>query len=201
MNKEKMLTTGQVLYDEIGLKNVDGMMKGGYFSMCRKYRFVLYRTWNEDRSPLNAICLNPSTSTETEDDPTVRRLMDYAKRWGYGGLVLTNLFSYRATNPAELKTIDDPVHNELNLRPYRFFVGTGNILVAWGNGGRYLGRGDDVIQMMIYDDYFPRDNYLPCCLGVTKALQPKHPLYLKKTERMKPYKLMKKRIIEGHEFN
>ena len=184
---------GDALFKEVKLEEVDGMQKGAIFSICRKYRFSLYRVWNQNRPPLNAIGLNPSTATETTDDPTVRRLMGFARDWGYGGLVLSNIFSYRSTKPSVLKTVEDPVHNELNFRPYRFFVGTGPVLLAWGAGGGYLSRGKAVINMM-HDDSYARQFYDPFCLGITKFGHPKHALYLPKTAKMEPYKITTERI-------
>jgi len=58
------------------------------------------------------IGLNPSTADETKDDPTIRRCINYAKRWGYSGLCMTNLFALRATKPAVMKANPGPVGRE-----------------------------------------------------------------------------------------
>ena len=79
------------------------------FSPCRTYRYALSRVWAADKPYALFIGLNPSTADETLDDPTIRRCIDFAKRWGYGGLVMANLFAYRATNPSEMKAATDPV--------------------------------------------------------------------------------------------
>ena len=55
--------------------------------------------------PLN----NPSTADHNDDDPTIIKCIKYAQNWGYGGLLIGNLFAYRATNPSEMKKVDDPV--------------------------------------------------------------------------------------------
>jgi len=75
------------------------------FSPCRKYRYSLFRIWDEDKSLVLFIGLNPSTADEKEDDPTIRRCINFAKQWGwgYGGLIMGNLFSFRATQPSDLK--------------------------------------------------------------------------------------------------
>ena len=53
--------------------------------------------------------LNPSTADEAKLDPSCTRARNYAERWGYGALVVTNLFGWRATDPEEMKAARDPV--------------------------------------------------------------------------------------------
>ena len=81
---------------------------GAVFSPCERYRYKLWRVWDPAR-PLGCVMflmLNPSTATDTEDDPTIRRCIGYARSWGYGGLYVGNLFAYRATDPADLRRAD-----------------------------------------------------------------------------------------------
>ena len=79
------------------------MIKSAEISPCGLYRYSLTRKWEAWKGTVNFIMLNPSTADAQEDDPTIRRCIGFAKAWGYGGIVVTNLFAYRATNPKELK--------------------------------------------------------------------------------------------------
>ena len=90
------------------------MKKDAVFSDCRNYRYALWRIWDDAKPYAMFIGLNPSTADETEDDPTIRRCMNFAKDWGYGGLCMTNLFAYRATIPANMMSAADPVGAENN---------------------------------------------------------------------------------------
>ncbi len=65
------------------------------------YRWVLGRQWGE--GPLmHFTMLNPSTADAMQDDPTIRRCVGYALREECGGLLVTNLSSFRARDPKAL---------------------------------------------------------------------------------------------------
>lgn len=121
--------------------------------------------------------LNPSTAEGNTDDPTVRRFTGFARKWGYSGVYVLNLFAYRATLPSGLKNAPDPV-GELNdqyLNLYR--EKSEQVVVAWGVHGAFRGRaGEVLLEGILGDEIY--------CLGLTKEGYPRHPLYLRgDTER------------------
>jgi len=63
-------------------------------SINRQYRYVLWRIFDPAKGLVNFIGLNPSTADERIDDMTIRRCMRFASDWGYGGLLMTNLFAF-----------------------------------------------------------------------------------------------------------
>lgn len=67
------------------------------------HRYTLRRDWLGVGGIVNFIMLNPSTADEIFNDPTIRKCIGFAKRWGFSGLVVTNLFAFRATDPADLR--------------------------------------------------------------------------------------------------
>jgi len=140
----------------------------------RVYRYALYRQWEDDLPPLVWIGLNPSTADETVDDPTVRRVVGFSKMWGYGGVILLNLFGLRATNPKELRTASDPVGPANNTALKQICDGR-EVILAWGTHGGLHGRDKAVTELLQTAN--PRQVY---CLGRTKDGYPKHPLYLAK---------------------
>lgn len=85
------------------------MKSEAILSVDRKYRYVLTRTWDETLPNIMFVGLNPSTADETTDDPTIRRCINFAKSWGYGGLYMVNLFAYRSTNPNNIRIVDNPI--------------------------------------------------------------------------------------------
>ena len=64
-------------------------------------RWELECIWSP--SPIQRICvflmLNPSTATDVEPDPSFTRVCDFAKRWGYDGIRIVNLVSFRSPYP------------------------------------------------------------------------------------------------------
>lgn len=88
--------TSQLEFTCMGLP-LDGFAPAE-FSPDRRYRYILTRRWSP-APMLGCIGLNPSTADELQDDPTVRRWMGFARRDGFGGIVVGNLFAFRATNP------------------------------------------------------------------------------------------------------
>jgi hypothetical protein len=117
------------------------------------------------------IGLNPSTADGTRDDPTVKRMVSFAQRWGYGKLFLGNLFAFRSTDPAQLRSQADPVGPDNDLYLVLMSAHSDLVIAAWGAHGALHNRGDAVRKLI-----------LPLFhLGLTNNNQPKHPLYLPKT--------------------
>jgi len=57
----------------------DTLQTAAALSPCRKYRFALWRIWDETRPYALVIGLNPSTTDEKKDDPTIRRCVQFAR--------------------------------------------------------------------------------------------------------------------------
>ena len=145
------------------------MEQGAQFSPCRKWRYALWRTWEEGNGHAMFIGLNPSTADETQDDPTVRRCIGFAKRWGYGGIYMLNLFAFRSTDPKELLRVPQPQGPETNQFLRMYATSAGVIVAAWGAFELARDRGTFVESLITRPLY---------CLGVTKSGAPRHPLYV-----------------------
>ena len=144
------------------------MKKNAVLSDCGRYRYALWRIWEECLPVVMFIGLNPSTADATRDDPTVRRCVDFARRWGYGGLSIGNLFAYRTSHPRQLMTAEDPVGPDNDDWLLRLNAQAQLTVAAWGDNGTYRGRHHAVIRM------FPR----LYCLKMSSQGNPRHPLYL-----------------------
>lgn len=141
------------------------------FSECRQYRYSLLIVWNPDLPVCAFIGLNPSTADEVVDDNTVRRCRGFSESFGCGGLLMLNLFAYRATEPRVMKAHPSPIGggNTLSHLKNRLAACKGPWIAAWGGDGAHMGRGEMVA------------NAIPelQCLKLNGDGTPAHPLYLK----------------------
>ncbi len=137
------------------------------FSADRRYRWTLRRRWGPGAYAA-FIGLNPSTADETQDDPTIRRCIGFARAWGFDALCMVNLFAYRATDPAEMKRAIDPVGDLNDATLIDVARDAGMVVAAWGAHGTHMGR-DKSVRSLIPKLHF---------LRLTKDGHPGHPLYL-----------------------
>ena len=156
------------------------------FSPDMRYRYALARNlgFHQEKGSVLFIMLNPSTATDTEDDPTIRRCIDFARRWGYGWMYVGNLSPLRATDPAELKTAGPEPKYACwqNIKSVRQMALKSDLVVcAWGNHGGLEDR-DRLINFIL-----SRSAISTMCFGVTKKGFPTHPLYMPKSIELTPY--------------
>jgi len=150
---------------------------GARFSPCRRWRYLLWRRWDAAKPAANFIMLNPSTADEVKLDPTCTRARDYAERWGYGALIVTNVFAWRATDPAEMKSAPDPVGPGNDRAIVRAAREAALVVCAWGNHAAHLERSAWVTDLLA------RAGVALHALRVNAGGEPAHPLYLPGTLR------------------
>lgn len=155
-------------------------------SDCEKYRYELKRIWDDNKPKAMFIMLNPSKADAEQDDPTIRRCINYAKDWGYGGIYVGNLFAFRATNPQNLLQTENPIGAD-NITHLEAMQQECEIIIcAWGN--------EDIVKKII-SKHDPTYNPLKHInsklhyLELSNAGTPKHPLYLRKDLKPIKYKI------------
>jgi hypothetical protein len=149
------------------------------FTVGRGNRTLLSRTWRTecgDPAPSALFIMrNPSTAG-VNDDPTIRRCVDFANANGCGRMEVVNLDSRVATNPKDLtdfgclsrrdeeqRCVFDAVR-----RTHKFIV------CAWGAGPDPCEAARGMVRFLR-----TVGNPVLWCLGHTKDGHPQHPLYLK----------------------
>lgn len=161
------------------MSDLFGNESGAEFSECRKYRYALWRIWDNNKPFVMFIGLNPSTANENVNDPTIRRVISIAKNLGYGGVYMMNCFAYVSTDPDEL------VHNGNNLTNNRWLVHVSNkckdIIFAWGNFKIVKDTARDFDLMTMFPNAL--------ALQINKNGSPKHPLYVKSNIQPVEYNL------------
>jgi hypothetical protein len=162
---------------------VKEMSDGGsaIFSKDRRYRYQLTRFWAKEGERIVWIMLNPSVANASENDPTIRRCIDFSKSFGAASMVVVNLFALRATNPKKLLKKPAESVGPDNVRILaETLQGAFRVVAAWGALSNKLGLASlssrEVIRKVGVQ-----------CLGKTKSGAPRHPLYLKADSPLFPW--------------
>jgi hypothetical protein len=145
---------------------------GATFSPCRRWRYLLWRRWDEEKPAANFLMLNPSTADELKLDPTCARARGYAERWGYGALIVTNIFAFRNTNPERMRAAKDPVGPGNDAAIVKAARESGIVVCAWGNHGSFLERSSQARALL------NKSGIKPYALRINANGEPAHPLYL-----------------------
>jgi hypothetical protein len=156
-------------------------VSGAQFSRCRRWRYLLWRRWDATRPAANFLMLNPSTADEVKLDPSCTRARVYAERWGFGALIVTNLFGWRATDPDEMKAVREPVGRGNDAAILRAAREAAVVVCAWGNHGAHKERAARVLAHLRSNDV--RLSYL----RLNSSGHPAHPLYLPGTLHPTPW--------------
>lgn len=164
------------------------LSSGAVLSDCGRYRYLLWRVWDSPliadapvvlppRKAVVAFCgLNPSTADATQDDPTIRRCVGFAKSWGYAGLLMVNRFAWRSTDPRGMDFVED-AYGPGNKEWMRTALDCSDIFVAaWGATLGPTNRNSPAILASILKGLAPEKLRH---LGLTKDGHPRHPLYLR----------------------
>ncbi len=148
-----------------------------------KYRYQLSRYWTRKTDPVVWIMLNPSTADAVENDPTIRRCISFAKRWGFGGIEVYNLFALRSSNPIDIERAANPVGPENDDWLTAAARSERTIIAAWGGCTTPLQsrRAIEVTELLVRG----RSAWL-ISLGLTKTGHPRHPLYVRSDVTLSP---------------
>lgn len=156
---------------------------GAEFSECRKYRYSLWRLWDETKPKVMFIGLNPSTANESENDPTIRSVIRISKNNGFGGVYMMNCFPVISTDPGIL--LDFWQSGEPCIQ-YQDFINRRKleevskmckvVVFAWGNFEIVIriNRHKELSKMFPYAK----------ALQLNKNGSPKHPLYCKSDSKL-----------------
>jgi hypothetical protein len=145
--------------------------KNAVISDCGNYRYRLTRTWNTEKGTIVFLMLNPSTADVTNNDPTIRRCINFAKDWGYGSLIVGNLFALRTSDPSNLDEHESPIGPKNDSYLQKICKEANMVVAAWGANEAIETREQEVISMLDVDLY---------ALNTTKDNHPSHPLYQEK---------------------
>ncbi len=166
------------------------------FNSSGQYRWSLQRRISRSSRKIIFIGLNPSNADVSRDDATLRRITGFCRCWGYGILVVANLFARVSTTPQFLKRCNEPIGQCNDKELLGFFLKWSksplwDIWLGWGANGSLFNRNVEVMSLMksFWDkrtSEFPKASG-PLTLGVTLNGHPCHPLYLPTSSVLKPF--------------
>ena len=140
----------------------------------KKDRFSLSRIWDSKKPKALYIMLNPSYADDESDDPTIRRLIFFSKKFKFGGFYVSNLFTQITPYPKELNM--DNNSKKKNLIIISELIKKSDLIVyAWGN----LVSEPLQLRKLIES---------PLCFGINKNGTPKHPLYLRSDTKLQDFR-------------
>ena len=186
MTREREKTIWDYLKHDLGLRVELNPTLLGYsgavLSADGSCRYLLARIWEPALWPAVFVMLNPSTADATVDDRTIHRCMDFARRWGCGGIVVVNLFAIRATDPRVMLAHREPVgeRNDDVIRAVARMHAK-HWVAAWGVHGTHRGRDVEVARLLTDSKVALQ------CLRLSKQGHPWHPLYLPADAKLKPF--------------
>lgn len=162
-------------------ETMDGI--GAEFSPCGVYRYTLTRQW-ADGPCVAFLMFNPSTATVTEDDPTIRKCIGFAKRWGYGRLVILNLYAIRGTDPRTPSRAVDPIGPMNDHWILETCKEARQVVCAWGCAQHMPTIVERMMRVLtLLQAYDVRVS----CLGYRKDSHPRHPLMLSYETKMETF--------------
>ena len=120
------------------------------------------------------LMFNPGTGeSENRRRNTFERCKSWSKAWGYGGLLIGNLFATR-TKSAKLLAASDQRADPLNEQAVRYLQAKAEeTIVAWGGKAKRLSFAGEIVNAK--------------CLGVTADGSPRHPLYVRRQSVRTPW--------------
>lgn len=154
------------------LSLIDGT-RGAVLSEDRRYRYRLWRTLNAGTRRFTVLMKNPSTADESVDDHTIRKLIGYARAWGFAGFTVVNVFAFRSVSPDVLPLADNPVGPDNDRHVDEVVASSEMVVVACGDVPWRAGR--IITERTLERINRGRDLY---ALKVTSGF-PHHPLYLR----------------------
>lgn len=157
-------------------------LAGATISADGAYRYALWRRLlpvGKGKTVL-WIGLNPSTADAEKDDPTIRAMLSFSKRWGCELMIVGNLLAYRSTDPEKLRKVEDARGPENVERLAKMRAMADICVAAWGNGGAFRRVGRHTFNGLTSAGPM-------MCLGVNKTGHPVHPLYRPRATELKAF--------------
>lgn len=152
----------------------NNILRNARFSNDKKHRYRLSRHWDLNKPEILYIMLNPSIGNESIDDPTIKRLLSFTRKFDYGGFFVGNLYTYITPNPKTLDTSIGLTNKNLNILS-NLVSKVDKVVYAWGNS-------------IEEPNEFKKFISGPMCFGKNLDGTPSHPLYLPSSSELESFR-------------
>lgn len=141
------------------------------------YRYRLWRIWDPDQDQLLGVLLNPSVAGATWEsgDMTVSKFVGFARRLGFGGMEIVNMYAFRTTDPKVLAAAITEFGEDYAIGPKNDATiieacrRSKTVMAAWGSQPFFTERANAVKKLLLAN----HPNVL--CFGRTADGHPRHP--------------------------
>lgn len=162
------------------------------------YRYGLHRNVKlakgaHDKGVVLFVMLNPSTAraierTNADNDYTIRKCKEFAKRWGYGQLRVVNLIERRGKRPSELAAlgIGELVGPNSDERVRVTVRQAALVVCAWGDPVDAIPAGKKRAEQML--GLIREEGGQPHVIGcLTNKQNPRHPSRAAYAKQLRPW--------------
>ena len=159
--------------------------------------------WRSDVAPVGLVIgLNPSRAGAARDDTdhTITKGIEFARRWGWSGFWMGNLFTCIETYSAKLKTLSYEtavgLHGSAVLQAMIPLAPV--IIVCWGSAVPKQKRRR-VVEVCEQIRVLKRPDAGVLCFGLSKAGDPMHPLMLGYETKLVKFELPERVSLRGED--
>lgn len=154
--------------------------RSAVISPCGTYRYALERSTGIQGPNVTWLMLNPSTADASKDDPTIRKVVGFSKRNGFGVAMVVNLFAWRATDPKECLANLADAEGHFNFKAVTEAAAISDVVIcAWGRQPWAKEQAANVLGWIPDTGLF--------CLGTNGDGSPRHPLMQPYVQRIVPF--------------
>jgi hypothetical protein len=141
------------------------------------WRYLLCRVWNPTRPLMGWLCCNPSDADHQDNDPSVRKMIGFARRRDAGGILLGNALAFATPYPSVLAKAADPL-GPRNVELIQWLAANRSIdILVAGWGGALPKKLRELARVTIRAASEARELW---CYGTCERqpTEPRHPLML-----------------------
>ena len=137
--------------------------------------------------------INPSTAEPSNLDNTVTSVSNIAKKKGFDGWIMFNIYPQRATNPNDMDVVFNKKEHAKNISHIKLLLSEFENLTFWAAWGTLIKKREYLTQCLLDIQNVTNKQKIPwISMGkLSKDGHPHHPLYLNHSSSLDKFDLSK----------